>query len=271
MEEGVAHTAGDDEVIDFVEQVGDDFEFGRYLAAADDGREGMTGVVEHHVEVGGLLIEQVASVALAGEELRDGGGGGVCAVGGAEGVVDVQVAETGDLAGEILVAGLLFSVEAQVFEQRHLARFQRGHLLLHVSVEHIAEELHGCAEHLGGLADDMLQRELVGGHPLRTAQMRHEDGDAALVLDLLHRGDGAHDAGGVGHLQLFVQRHIIVHSDQYFLSLQGSQIDRFHRVIFLLIDFQNSLQSYHFFPTSPTYSSTTILPLEGVWALNSGA
>jgi hypothetical protein len=50
-------------------------------------------------------------------------------VGAAEGVVDVDVAERGELGGEGGVVGLLFGVEAEVFEQQGLAGFElAGHL-----------------------------------------------------------------------------------------------------------------------------------------------
>jgi len=45
-------------------------------------------------------------------------------VGAAEGVVDVEVAEAGELFGEGGVVGLLFGMEAKVFEQEGLADFE---------------------------------------------------------------------------------------------------------------------------------------------------
>jgi hypothetical protein len=51
----------------------------------------------------------------------DAFGGGVGAVGGAEGVVDVDLGEAGKLFGEGGVVGFFFGVEAEVFEQKDLA------------------------------------------------------------------------------------------------------------------------------------------------------
>ena len=103
-------------------------------------------------------------------------------------------------------------MEAEVLQEGHVARFQGGHALFSLCVQHVAEEGDGRAEHFRRLAHNVFQGELVAGHALRTAQMRHQDGDAALAGDLLHRVDGADDAGGVGHLKLLVQRNIVVHS-----------------------------------------------------------
>ena len=47
-------------------------------------------------------------------------------MGAAEGVVDVDVAEGGELLGEGGVVGLLFGVEAEVFEQQGLAGLEVG-------------------------------------------------------------------------------------------------------------------------------------------------
>ena len=60
------------------------------------------------------------------DEVGDAFGGGVGAVGAAEGVVDVDVAEGGELLGEGGVVGLLFGMEAEVFEQQGLAGLEVG-------------------------------------------------------------------------------------------------------------------------------------------------
>ena len=172
----------------------------------------MRRVVEHEVEVGSFLVQQVAGVAFSREEFGDGGGGGVGAVCRAERIVDVQVAQACDGFGKALVAGLFLIVEAEVFEQGHIAGFQGGHALFSLCVQHVAEEGDVRAEHFRCLVHNVFQGEFVAGHALRTAQVRHQDGDAALVGDFLHRVDGADDAGGVGHLKLLIQRNIVVHS-----------------------------------------------------------
>ena len=50
-------------------------------------------------------------------------------MGAAEGVVDVDVAEAGELLGEAGIVGLFFGMEAEVLEQQRLAGFElAGHL-----------------------------------------------------------------------------------------------------------------------------------------------
>ena len=61
-------------------------------------------------------------------------------MGAAEGVVDVDIAEAGKLLREAWVVGLFLGMEAQVFEQQHLAGFE-------------------LARHLGGDLADAIGRE----------------------------------------------------------------------------------------------------------------
>ena len=73
-----------------------------------------------HLKVVELLLEEEAGDG-RGEELGDASGRGVGAVGGAEGVVDVEVERGGELLRELLVVLLLLGVEADVLEQAVLA------------------------------------------------------------------------------------------------------------------------------------------------------
>ena len=73
-----------------------------------------------HLKVVELLLEEEAGDG-RGEELGDAGGRGVGAVGGAEGVVDVEVERGGELLRKLLVVLLLLGVEADVLEQAVLA------------------------------------------------------------------------------------------------------------------------------------------------------
>ena len=132
VEEGVGHGAADEQSVDLVEQGVDDLDLVGDLGAADDGDEGAVGVGDGLAEVGEFLLHEQAGGALAAlllDEVRDAFGGGVGAVCGTEGVVDVDVAELGELFGEGWVVGLFGGVEAQVFEQESLAGLEvAGHL-----------------------------------------------------------------------------------------------------------------------------------------------
>jgi hypothetical protein len=60
------------------------------------------------------------------DEVSDAFSGGVGAVGAAEGVVDVDVAEAGEFFGEDRIVGFFFGMEAEVLEQKGLAGFEVG-------------------------------------------------------------------------------------------------------------------------------------------------
>ena len=125
--EGVGHAADDDQRVDLVEQVVDDVDLAGDLGAADDGDEGLFGRFESLAEVGDFLFHQQAGDGGL-EEVRDALGGGVGAVRGAEGVVDVDLGERGQRLGEGRIVGFFFGVVAQVFKQQHLAGLElAGH------------------------------------------------------------------------------------------------------------------------------------------------
>ena len=103
---------------DDVDLVGD-------LRAAEDRDERALRVADGVAEELQLLLDEEADHArLALHRLRHAERAGVLAVGGAEGVVHVDVAELGELLGEVRVVLLLFLVEAEVFQQQHVAVLQ---------------------------------------------------------------------------------------------------------------------------------------------------
>ena len=122
----------------------------------------------------------------------------------AEGVVDVDVAEAGELFGEGGVVGFFFGVEAEVFEQEGLAGLE------------VAGELDGdLADAVGGegdvfvwvedvveqdaqAVDDGAQAHGVDGLALGAAEVRAEDDLGFVAEGVLDGGDGLADAGVVG-------------------------------------------------------------------------
>ncbi len=94
------------------------------------------------------FCDQEAGGGLA-HRLRDGDHGGVGPVAGAEGVVDVEVAERGDLRGEGGVALLLLGVEAEVLEEDDFAGLQRGAGLGDRRADAVGQEADRLAQQLG--------------------------------------------------------------------------------------------------------------------------
>jgi branched-subunit amino acid aminotransferase/4-amino-4-deoxychorismate lyase len=90
----------------------------------------------------------------------------------------------------LLDLALLLDVEAQVLEQRHLARLQGSARLLHLGPHAVIEELDGLAEELREPVRHRLQRVLgVVALPVRAAEMAHEHEVSALVEHVLDGGE----------------------------------------------------------------------------------
>ena len=105
------------------EQVLDDADLVADFGAAEDGDERLLGVLQGPAQILQFLFHEQSGGGFL-HELGDADGGGVGAMRRAEGIVDVEVGELGELPGEFLVVVFFFGVEAQVFEQQRLAFFQ---------------------------------------------------------------------------------------------------------------------------------------------------
>ena len=203
VEEGVGHAAADDDGVSLVEQVVDDLDLVGDLGSADDGDEGLVGFGEGLAEVGELLLHEQAGGGDF-DEVGDAFGGGVGAVGAAEGVVDVDVAETGEFFGEGGVVGLFFGVEAEVFEQEGLAGFEVGGHLAGDGADAVGGEgdvlvvAEDVVEEAAKVIDEGAEAHGVDGFALGAAEVRAED-DLGLVAEgVLDGGEGLADAGVVG-------------------------------------------------------------------------
>ena len=119
-QEGVGHGAADEQAVDHLAQVLDDFDFVGDLGAAEDGDAGARRIGGGHAEILQFLLHEQSGGGLL-DELDHALGGSVGAVGGAEGVVDVDVAEGGEFLGEGGIVLFLLGVEAQILEEEDFA------------------------------------------------------------------------------------------------------------------------------------------------------
>ena len=83
-------------------------------------------------------------------------------VGGAEGVVDVNVSEVGKLASEGRIVLFFFGVEADVFEQDNLAWLQTVACCFDLRTDAVGEELNVLLQQLGQPRGNRFKRELWG-------------------------------------------------------------------------------------------------------------
>ena len=117
-----------------------------------------------------------------------------------ERVIDIEIAELRELRGEVRVVLLLARVEAQIFQQRDLARLQRGDDPLGLGSDAIGRETHGAAAGSARQRLDKRAQRLRRVRPLRPAEMRHHDRLAAALDNRREGRREPFDAGRVGHL-----------------------------------------------------------------------
>ncbi len=149
----------------------------------------------------------------ARQQAGDRRGRGMGAMRGGEGVVDVEIAERGELAGEGGVVFLLGGVEAQILEQRDLARRQPGDDRLGRRAAAILGEGDRAADRGRERVPHHLQRH--AGHDLAVgpAEMGQHHDLGALVEQLLQRRGAALDARRVAHLAV-LDRDVEVRAHQ---------------------------------------------------------
>ncbi len=150
--------------------------------------KGRVGLLEGLAEVVQLLLHEEAGGGLL-DEVGDALSGGVGAMGAAEGVVDVDVAEGGELLRELGIVGFFFGVEAEVFQQQDLAGFK------------LAGKFFGdVADAVGGKGDVGLFAEVM----IEQGAEAVDDGaQAVFEIDLAF---GAAEVGGEDELGLVAQR-----------------------------------------------------------------
>jgi len=207
-QEGVGDAAADDQLVDVGRQALQDGELGADLGARDDRHQRALGLGQRLGDGVGLGRQQRAGARHLGE-LRDAVGGGLSAVRGAEGVVDVDVGQRGELARERLVVLLLALVEAAVLEQHDLAG-------LHVdAVDPVRDQRHLAAQQLAQALRDRRQRilglELALGRAAQVRGDHHRGTGVERQLDAGHRGA---DAGVLGDVAGIVLRHVEVGTDE---------------------------------------------------------
>ena len=136
-------------------------------------------------------------------------------MGGAEGVVDEDVAQPGQLGGEGRVVGLLLGVKAHVLEQHHVARLERvrprpraGRPTQSVAKPHGApsssprRSATGWSEYFGS--------RLPSGRP----EVRQQHDPRAAFAQVLERRQRGADAGVVGDARRRCHGHVEVDADQ---------------------------------------------------------
>ena len=144
-------------------------------------------------------------------------GGGVRAVRGAKGVVDIDLRKGGQLLGELRIVLFLFLVEADVLQQNDVAGLHRVDALLGVLADDVLGQDDLLIELLAQALRNGGQGILHVEFALGTAQVRAEDDGRIVVQEVLDGGQRRHDAGVVGDLRA-VQGDVEVAAHEYALA-----------------------------------------------------
>ena len=217
--EGEDHAAADQHLVALVDQGFQHADLAAHLGTAHDRRQGALGLVDGALQVLELLLHQVAGHAGA-QELGNALGGGMGAVGGAKGVVHIDIRQAGQLLSEAGIVLFLLREEAHVFEQHHVAFSGGGHLGLGVGADaavgfdhRLAQQLAEAGGH-GGEAHGLVHLALG---PPEVGRQQHLGALADQVVD---GGQGGADAGVVGDRAVVVERYVEVHPHQHALAAQ---------------------------------------------------
>mmetsp|Transcript_24291 Transcript_24291/g.76681 ORF Transcript_24291/g.76681 Transcript_24291/m.76681 type:complete len:426 (-) Transcript_24291:71-1348(-) len=229
LQEGVGHAAANDHLVDLVQHVHDELDLVADLGTTQDGEDGLRRGFQDLRKGVELLGHQTAG-ALYVKTLANHGA--VRAVGGAKGVVAVDVRELADGRAELgdlvlvrlhLVAlrvhalALLLDMKAQVLQQEDRAgrRIRAGRLDL--SAAAVRQEGHRLPKLLLHDLGHRRQRVLVHLATVWPAQVRGENhGLGAALQDALDGGQRAVDALRVGDdgWVLLVLGHVEVHTHE---------------------------------------------------------
>src|SRR5699024_3138530 len=165
-----------------------------------------------------LLLHQVAHSGVL-DVVGDAGGGAVCTVAAAEGVVHIGVGQAGQLLGEFGdVLGLLLA-EAGVLQQDHVAVVHGGDSGLGVLAHDVV--IVGKDDFLAQLSAQGLgdggQAELGLGAVLGFAQVAAQDDLCAVIDQLLDGGHSRVDAVLVGD-DAVLHGDVEIAADKHFLA-----------------------------------------------------
>ncbi len=150
-------------------------------------------------------------------------GGGMGAVGGGEGVVDVNVADIRDSLHQIGVVCFLAFPETRVLEDCDVARPENTDSLRRYRTGDLRNEHHFLAEHTFHRADDQAQRHGRDAVALGPAEMGKQQHFRALVCEFEHGRRRGADAGVVGDVAV-LHRQVEVDADERDLADKVGQV-----------------------------------------------
>ncbi len=116
-----------------------------------------------------------------------------------------------------------FGIEAEVFEQEHLAGLEGGSHVGGGSA--VGSELHVGAESLGYGFLNLAERHFGVHFAFGLAHVAHDNERTAVFEDFLKGGESAADTGVVGDVSVLVQGHIEVNAYDGFMAIEVEVVD----------------------------------------------
>ena len=193
LEEGVCHTAADDEGVALFDEVVDNADLVGDLGAAEDGDEGTGGILKSLAHNGDFLLDQVAADSGKSAVHRNAGSGGVCAVSCAEGVVYEDLSHRSEFFCKFGVVLLLAGIKTGVLKQQSFAGLEVGSHFACLGTDGIGGERYFLTEQLGKSCRNGSQCVLGVDLSLGLAHVRAKDHGCTVREQILDGGDSFDD------------------------------------------------------------------------------
>src|SRR5256886_2638329 len=215
LQEGAGHRAPDAEAIDAPQQAAQDPDLRRNLRAAHDRHQRMRGIGHDPAQGDDLALHQESGDGR--QVLCDPHRRGVGSVRGAERIVDIKLAEGGQLPGKGRVVFGFAGIEADILQHHNLAVAHRPHSGLDRGTDAVLQVAHRPSHEL---AEPLRQRRgPVGVVDLAVgaAEMRDQDHARTALDQVLDRRERLADAGIVDDAAI-LDRDVEVDADQHALA-----------------------------------------------------
>ncbi len=200
----------------------------------EDGDKWPLGIADCFTEKLQLFLDQHTNhPRLARHRLRHTKGARMLAMGRAKGVIDINIAEPGQLFGEVGIVLLFFLMEAEIFQQKNITVFQLSGEFVDFRADAVRRERHRLVQQFGQSAGGRLERIPRLRAAFGTAEMAHENEAAAAIQDAFNRRKRLGNAAVIGDPRT-VQRDIKIDPHQNFFAFYVNVGDCFFgHVIFL--------------------------------------
>ena len=211
-EEGVSHTATNQQRINLIQQVADNADFVAYLCAADNSNEGMQRIGYSLTNILNFFFQQEACSSR--QEVRYALYGSMGTVRNTEAVVNIKVCQRSKLLCKLHVVLFFFLMEAQVFQKQNMTSLQLAGSSLSSLAYAVRSKKNLFAQQLAQMLSYRSQRKLRLNLSLRTAQMSHQDNSSLLLQQILNCRQRCGDTGIIGNLALIIQRNVKIYTYQ---------------------------------------------------------